>query len=92
MYILSRLRDGDDLRPILDKYCVQDHKKEAKMISLDFELDSDPHPNSKQIYTVIAREVKHGEFELKVVQYKPKKQVIGSERHDIVLPGRYIKH
>jgi hypothetical protein len=83
------LRDGDDLRPILDKYCVQDHKKEAKMISLDFELDTD-RDVKKQLYTVIAREVKHGEFELKVVQYKPSKKIIGPARHDIVLPGRYI--
>ena len=89
--ILNRLREGEDLRPILDKYCEQDHKKEAKIISLDFELDSDLRP--KQTHTVFAIEVKHGEFELKcVVQYKPKEQVIGSERRDIILPGRYVKH
>ena len=79
---LSRLRDGDDFRPILDKYCVQDHKKEAKMVSLEFELDSDSDP--KQIYTAFAREVKHGEFQLKVVHYKSR----GPARYDIVLPGR----
>ena len=91
--ILNRLREGEDLRPVLDKYCEQDRKKEAKIIQMNFELDSDLHPNSKQIYTVIAIEVKHGEFELiRVVQYKPKEQVIGPERRDIVLPGRYVKH
>lgn len=77
-----------DIRPVLDKYCVQDGKKEAKMISLDFELVMDPNPN--QMYTAIVNEVKHGKFELKVVQYKPKDKIIGPARHDIVLPGRYI--
>jgi hypothetical protein len=91
---LNRLRAGDesdDLRPILDKYCVQDRKREAKMVSLDFELDTDRDVH-KQIYTAIAREGKHGEFELKVVQYKPKDTIIGPERHDIVLPGRYVEY
>jgi hypothetical protein len=82
------LRDGDDLLPILDKYCVQDHKKEAKMVLLDFELDTD----RDVLYTAIATEVKHSEFELKVVQYWPRDTIIGPERHDIVLPGRYIEH
>ena len=58
-------------------------------MSLDFELAVDPDP--KQTYMAIIREVKHGEFELKVVQYMPKDKIIGPARHDIVLPGRYVK-
>ena len=59
------------------------------MISLDFELAIDPDP--KQTYTAIIGEVKHGEFVLEAVQYKPKDKLIGPAKHDIVLPGRYAK-
>ena len=77
-----------DIHPILDKYCIQESKKEAIMMVLEFELTMDPDP--KQKYTALINEVRHGEFELKVVHYKPKDKVIGPAKHDIVLPGRYV--
>lgn len=85
-----RLHDGDDTRPLLEKYGVHDRKKEAKMISLDFKL----FPNSQDLtYTALITEVEHGKFELKVVQHKPvdPDKIIGPTKHDIVLPGRYVK-
>ena len=55
------------------------------MISLEFKLATE-----KCKYTAIITEVEHGKFELKAV-YKPDDKA-KSMKHDIVLPGRYVKN
>ena len=74
-----------DIRPVLDKYCAQDRKKEIKRVSLDFVL-KDPN----QEYTAVIEEIKHGEFVLKAVEYKPNRDKIYPAKYDIVLPERSV--
>ena len=75
-----------DIRPVVDRYCVQDGKEEAKIVSLDFVLED---PNQK--YTAIIGELKHGEFLLKVVYYQQKDKILlYPAKYNIILPGRLV--
>ena len=70
----------------MDKYCAQDGKKEAKIISLKFVLEG-----PGQEYTAIVEELKHGEFMLKVVLYQQNDKILlYPAKYDIVLLGRYV--
>ena len=77
------------IHPILEKYCITDHKSCRKISVIDpfkFVMEG----QEAGLYIAVIEEVKHGVFMLKAVYRQPLDQM-NSAKYDILLPGRYIK-